>query len=115
MVEVCTLDISNTVDVDPAWAGTRQLGGATVFDTQAPLTLPGMLSTAGHSDQLSGALVRTPRSSLRHSPDWSRHSPKPLNLVLTVSVIRASAAPARAQGTPRGSSVPTRSNVYKLE
>jgi hypothetical protein len=39
----------------------------------------------------------------------------PALVVLTVSVISASAAPARAQGTPRGSSVPTRSNIYKLE
>jgi hypothetical protein len=39
----------------------------------------------------------------------------PALVVLTVSVISGSAAPARAQGTPRGSSVPARSNTYKLE
>ena len=48
MVETCALDVSSTVD--PAWAGTRQFCGATVFEAYG------------------------------NSPDWSRHPTKSLNL-----------------------------------
>ena len=40
-------------------------GEPCTLNTQAPLTLPGMLSTAGHWDQSSAAMVGTPHSSLR--------------------------------------------------
>ena len=44
---------------------TVATGSRVPLNTQAPLALPGMLSTTGHWDQSSAAIVETPHSSLR--------------------------------------------------
>ena len=46
---------------------TVATGRRVPLNTQAPLTFPGMLSTAGHWDQSSDAMVGTPSSRLRQT------------------------------------------------
>jgi hypothetical protein len=43
---------------------TVTTGSRVPLNTQAPLTLPGMLSAAGHWDQSSTAMVGTPHFGL---------------------------------------------------
>ena len=63
---------------------TVATGRRVPLNTQAPLTLPGMLSTAGHRDQSRAATVQTPwlqiTANCRARHIGSSHGPKPFNL-----------------------------------